>query len=89
MLRKRVIPVLLLRGESLVKTVKFNRFRYIGDPCNTVRIFNELEVNNKGLKNLGFNPITLSNSLIDDIKFIALEMKSNLKPENILTSPKW
>jgi cyclase len=44
MLRKRVIPVLLLRGESLVKTVKFNRFRYIGDPCNTVRIFNELEV---------------------------------------------
>jgi cyclase len=44
MLRTRVIPVLLLRGESLVKTVRFGRFRYIGDPCNTVRIFNELEV---------------------------------------------
>ncbi|MDP3082617.1 MAG: AglZ/HisF2 family acetamidino modification protein [Rubrivivax sp.] len=44
MLRTRVIPVLLLRGESLVKTVRFGRFSYVGDPCNTVRIFNELEV---------------------------------------------
>jgi imidazole glycerol-phosphate synthase subunit HisF len=44
MLRVRVIPVLLLRDESLVKTERFGRFRYIGDPCNTVRIFNELEV---------------------------------------------
>lgn len=44
MLRARVIPILLLRNESLVKTIKFNRFKYIGDPCNTLRIFNELEV---------------------------------------------
>jgi len=44
MLRTRVIPTLLLRNESLVKTKKFGRFTYIGDPCNTVRIFNELEV---------------------------------------------
>ena len=44
MLRPRIIPVLLLRGRSLVKTVKFKKFSYIGDPCNTVRIFNELEV---------------------------------------------
>ena len=44
MLRTRVIPTLLLHDESLVKTVRFGRFRYIGDPCNTVRIFNELEV---------------------------------------------
>jgi cyclase len=44
MLRHRVIPALLLRNESLVKTVKFGNFVYIGDPCNTVRIFNELEV---------------------------------------------
>lgn len=44
MLRTRIVPVLLLRGESLVKTVRFGRFTYIGDPCNTVRIFNELEV---------------------------------------------
>ncbi len=44
MLRTRVIPALLLRNESLVKTRRFGRFTYVGDPCNTVRIFNELEV---------------------------------------------
>lgn len=44
MLRTRVIPCLLLRGTSLVKTVKFNKYSYIGDPLNTCRIFNELEV---------------------------------------------
>jgi len=44
MLRTRVIPALLLRNESLVKTVRFDKFTYVGDPCNTVRIFNELEV---------------------------------------------
>lgn len=44
MLRTRIIPALLLRDESLVKTVRFNKFTYVGDPCNTVRIFNELEV---------------------------------------------
>ncbi|MBD3842866.1 MAG: imidazole glycerol phosphate synthase subunit HisF [Campylobacterales bacterium] len=44
MLRTRVIPCLLLKNESLVKTVKFKEYNYIGDPLNTVRIFNELEV---------------------------------------------
>jgi imidazole glycerol-phosphate synthase subunit HisF len=44
MLKTRVIPCLQLLNESLVKTIKFNRYHYIGDPCNTVRIFNELEV---------------------------------------------
>ncbi|HEY4942138.1 MAG TPA: AglZ/HisF2 family acetamidino modification protein [Rhizomicrobium sp.] len=44
MLRTRVIPALLLRNESLVKTRRFGAFTYVGDPCNTVRIFNELEV---------------------------------------------
>jgi cyclase len=43
-MRTRVIPTLLLKNESLVKTTKFNNFNYIGDPCNTIRIFNELEV---------------------------------------------
>lgn len=44
MLRTRVIPCLQLIDESLVKTVKFGEHGYIGDPINTVRIFNELEV---------------------------------------------
>jgi len=44
MLQIRIIPCLLLRNESLVKTIKFAKFSYIGDPLNTCRIFNELEV---------------------------------------------
>lgn len=44
MLKNRVIPCLQLIDESLVKTVKFTNHTYIGDPVNTVRIFNELEV---------------------------------------------
>ena len=44
MLRTRIIPALLLRDECLVKTTKFGKFTYVGDPANTVRIFNELDV---------------------------------------------
>ncbi len=42
MFRPRVIPVLLLKGNGLVKSVKFKNHRYIGDPINAVRIFNDL-----------------------------------------------
>jgi imidazole glycerol-phosphate synthase subunit HisF len=42
MFRPRVIPVLLLRNEGLVKTEGFGKQRYIGDPINAVRIFNDL-----------------------------------------------
>ncbi|MFN7881917.1 MAG: HisA/HisF-related TIM barrel protein, partial [bacterium] len=42
--KTRVIPVLLLRGKGLVKTVRFKDPKYIGDPINSVRIFNEKEV---------------------------------------------
>jgi cyclase len=41
----RVIPVLLLRGRGLYKTVKFKDPTYVGDPLNTVRLFNEKEAN--------------------------------------------
>jgi cyclase len=44
MLQTRVIPALLLRDVALVKTVHFDKAGYVGDPVNTVRIFNELEV---------------------------------------------
>lgn len=44
MLRTRVIPCLLLRGQGLVKTIKFNNPTYVGDPINAVRIFNDKEV---------------------------------------------
>lgn len=41
MYRPRVIPVLLLRNLGLVKSVKFKDYRYIGDPINAVKIFND------------------------------------------------
>ena len=41
MLRPRVIPCLLLQGGGLVKTVRFRKPTYIGDPINAIRIFNE------------------------------------------------
>lgn len=44
MLRTRIIPVLLIEQERIVKTIKFSNPTYIGDPTNTIRIFNELEV---------------------------------------------
>lgn len=44
MLHTRVIPCVLLRNGGLVKTIKFKDPRYIGDPINAVRIFNDKEV---------------------------------------------
>jgi len=40
----RVIPVLLLKNAGLVKGIQFKNHRYVGDPINTVKIFNEKEV---------------------------------------------
>ncbi|MFN7629133.1 MAG: HisA/HisF-related TIM barrel protein, partial [Pirellula sp.] len=45
MIRMRVIPTLLIdRNGGLVKSVRFGKRTYIGDPINAVRIFNEKEV---------------------------------------------
>lgn len=44
MVQTRIIPCLQLINDSLYKTVQFKNPSYIGDPINTVRIFNELEV---------------------------------------------
>lgn len=44
MIRTRIIPCLLLDGAGLVKTVRFRHGKYLGDPINIVRIFNDKEV---------------------------------------------
>ena len=44
MLRTRVIPTLLLKDDGLVKTTKFKKPKYVGDPINAVKIFNDKEV---------------------------------------------
>jgi imidazole glycerol-phosphate synthase subunit HisF len=43
MFRPRIIPVLLLKDLAVVKSVQFRNHKYIGDPINAVKIFNELE----------------------------------------------
>ena len=44
MLRPRITPCLLIKNKGLVKTVGFKSPKYVGDPINVVRIFNEKEV---------------------------------------------
>jgi len=44
MLYPRIIPCLLIHNKGLVKTVKFKDSKYVGDPINAVKIFNEKEV---------------------------------------------
>ena len=55
MLLPRIIPVLLLENNRLVKTVNFKDPKYIGDPINTVRIFNEKEVDELIILNIDNN----------------------------------
>ena len=63
MLSTRVIPCLLLKDGGLVKTVKFKNPKYVGDPINAVRIFNEKEVDELvfldiGATNIGVGAIS-------------------------------
>lgn len=44
MLRPRIIPCLLVKDKGLVKTINFKNPKYVGDPINAVRIFNEKQV---------------------------------------------
>ena len=44
MILPRIIPCLLIKDGGLVKTVKFSNPKYVGDPINAVKIFNEKKV---------------------------------------------
>ena len=56
MLNHRVIPVLQIENERLVKTLKFDRPSYLGDPINAVKIFNEKFVDELVLLDIGATP---------------------------------
>ena len=49
MKRIRIIPTLLIKDQGLVKTTKFKKPFYVGDPINTLKIFNEKEVDELAL----------------------------------------
>ena len=72
MLQTRVIPVLLIKDGGLYKGVKFKKHKYVGDPINTVKIFNEKEVDELVLLDIS---VTIENKEIDFklIKEIASE----------------
>ena len=44
MLKKRIIPTLLIKGDELVKSTRYKNHSYVGDPINVIKIFNEKEV---------------------------------------------
>jgi imidazole glycerol-phosphate synthase subunit HisF len=56
MLRTRVIPCLLMSNGGLVKTVRFAAPKYVGDPINAVRIFNDKEVDEVAFLDIGATP---------------------------------
>lgn len=56
MLRNRVIPVLLVKDHGLVKTTRFADPKYVGDPINAIRIFNEKEVDELALLDISATP---------------------------------
>lgn len=64
MLRPRLIPSLLVMSGALVKTTKFKSPKYVGDPLNAIRIFNELKCDELCLFDIsatsGNNPIDFS-----------------------------
>lgn len=43
-LRTRIIPILLLKNKGLYKGINFKKHKYIGDPINTVKLFNDKNV---------------------------------------------
>lgn len=69
MFRPRIIPVLLLNKDHLVKSVGFKQYNYIGDPLNAVRIFNELKADELVFLDVSAsrNNRTISVELVKDI----------------------
>ena len=72
MFRPRIIPVLLLKDKGLVKSIKFKKYKYIGDPINAVKIFNDLETDE-----LMFLDITATN----ENRTISTELVKNIGDE--------
>lgn len=68
-MRPRIIPVLLLSDEGVVKTTNFKDRNYIGDPLNTVKVFNDLKVDELVLLDIDAtkNGRTISIELVKEI----------------------
>ncbi len=67
MLYKRIIPVLLIKDEYLVKGTCFNNHKYIGDPINAVRIYNEKEVDELCVLDISAHNLGINFNLLEEI----------------------
>ena len=67
--RPRIIPVLTIIDEDLVKTTQFKKPRYLGDPINAVKIFNEKQVDELCILDIGVtkNQSTINFNLLEKI----------------------
>jgi cyclase len=72
MFRPRIIPVLLLHKDHLVKSRQFKHYKYIGDPINAVRIFNEFKADEL---------VFLDVSATKDDRSISVELIKNIGEE--------
>ena len=52
MLKKRIIPLLLLMGQRLVKTINFDKYKDVGNPVSTAKIFNDSDADELILLNI-------------------------------------
>ena len=52
MLKKRIIPLLLILDDRFVKTINFNSFKDVGDPISTAKIFNDSDADELILLNI-------------------------------------
>ena len=87
MLRKRVIPILQIIDEKLVKSTKFKNHKYVGDPLNAVRIFNQKEVDEIIVIDVESyqKKITINTNVFTNYKFIN-EIAKNFGSQSIVIS---
>jgi len=72
MLKKRIIPLLLLMENRLVKTINFDKYKDVGSPTSTAKIFNDSDADEIILLNINRKDRTIS-SLIPFLKKISKE----------------
>ena len=84
MRKTRVIPVLLLYNNGFYKTRQFKDLSYVGDPLNTIKLFNEKEVDELCILDIGVskNNSTLNYNLLKQISaecFVPLSYGGGIK----------
>lgn len=73
---------------TLIAELTKCEIQYISNPRKELSE-NELEVSNEGLVSLGFDPITLNEGLLEDVRILSAATASNFDAGKVLNSPKW